>query len=67
MGRITEEKLDALIEMMRFHNTSYFCKWCNRHLPRTDGTYFHDEVYHPENYMPDDGSLHMVNGEVKRG
>ncbi len=55
MGKPTEEKLDALIGAIKTGMYSYYCKFCERHLPLTDGVYVHDDVPHPEDYIYEGG------------
>lgn len=33
----------------------YYCPWCGRHLPCEDGVYVHDDVYHDENFVFEEG------------
>ncbi len=54
------KKLDALINLIKFHETSYYCKWCQRHLPLENGIYIHDDVYHPADYQPECGGEHKL-------
>ena len=35
--------------------TRYFCKWCKKHLVLNGGVFIHDDVFHPENYIYEDG------------
>jgi hypothetical protein len=53
------EKADNLINLIK-GELSYYCEYCGRHLPVDDGVVIHDETYHPENYIPDDGSEHKL-------
>jgi len=59
----TAEKLDALVNLIKENMTSYFCKWCKRHLQREADAdvYVHDDVFHPDNYTPESGGEHKVH------
>lgn len=56
----TKEKLDALVNHIRENMTSYYCKWCKRHLPYENGGFIHDNVFHPPDYTPECGGEHRV-------
>ena len=59
----TAEKLDALVNLVRENMTSYYCKWCKRHLQREPDAdvYVHDNVFHPDNYTPECGGEHRLH------
>ena len=59
----TAEKCDALVNLIKENMTSYYCKWCKRHLQRESDAdvYVHDDVFHPDNYSPEFGGEHRIH------
>uniref|UniRef100_A0A6M3KD19 Uncharacterized protein n=1 Tax=viral metagenome TaxID=1070528 RepID=A0A6M3KD19_9ZZZZ len=61
----TAEKLDALVNLLKENMTSYYCKWCKRHLQAEEykhgAVYIHDDVFHPDNYSQECGGEHRVH------
>jgi hypothetical protein len=59
----TQEELDRFIEMVREGLTSYYCKYCKRHIPKEKDCdlYIHDDVPHPDNYIPEAGGEHRLH------
>jgi len=58
----TEEKMDALIKLLRESKSAYWCKWCNQHIPRQKdaNVFIHDKVYHPTGWIPECGGEHKI-------
>jgi hypothetical protein len=60
MSKPNQETLDKLLEAIRIHRTSYWCKWCKRHIPMEDGIFIHDDTYHPADIVFDCGNEHKL-------
>ena len=59
----TEKQLDALIDLIHENLTSYYCKYCKRHLQREKDAdvFVHDDVWHPTPYSPEAGGEHKIH------
>ncbi len=49
------DKYDNIRDFIRKYQTVYWCQYCGRYLPLTDGIYVHDDVDHPEDAVYGEG------------
>jgi hypothetical protein len=59
----TVEKMDNLIKLLRESESAYWCKWCNRHIPREKDCdlFIHDDCFHPVDWIPECGGEHKIH------